>query len=808
MKQRFLTLLLCVSATLTAMAQWQPSDNDRKTVATLTEDASCVFTSPINIQTDDGKTICVYQKSSTKDPDTDEEYEKARFLLYYQVYDVDGNPTLPGEGVCVSKRPTDSVASGQLSAALAWNGDILMTFTDQREFDDDTQAYMDKVYLYRYTQTGESVWSNDGVQLPDMRIGMGHPQKRFFKDPMVCVSGDNIYLSSNYEETVGLTDTKYYYGISCMDQSGNILSSDIQQSPTLFCTMSPAPDGTVYLIVPNHVNNVEYQCYGLSAMRIGPDCQNMWADVVTLEPENVADMEETEQGVFAKIDDFKRYTYWDGSLLMLYYVEDPPTGARQLHFNRMWPDGTVLERSVETGDSLALNKNYDWVIEDGTVTTFESRVYEYGQIFTDNCHLWMNRLSVDGTPLWEDRAGRSVMMKEDHIYNIIGTSTKDGIYYVLYYVELPDPKAATEPHSQCYVEAYDANGTPLWHRPVLDGAAMYGVNVCYKDYMIKPIYVQGDDDNQEGLMMAFIDPTDDSRAVIPDGLLPGNFSVNNRGCKVAFAKGNLQYRDAYDVFRFAGGQNRVLNHLNSYVQYPENRYEFIDLLEWNENFGTRPIQNLGNKTNDWRLLTDAEWKFLLEVRPNAAQKKALASVEVDDGLNGRYPENGMVLLPDEFTMPDGLTLDCDAQSYDVNYFSKDDWTLMEANGAVFLTAGGRLEEQNVYGLMENNRNTVGSYWVNKTFVDDDENLCVYQLLFSDDAGIQTPTKGSAVSARCGASVRLVIETVPTGINNIIADDANSPKTVKRLENSRIVIENNGVTYNVAGQKIEQKGVGE
>ena len=50
-------MLLCVAATLTAMAQWQPSDNDMKAVATLDEPSKFVFSSPMNIQTDDGKTV-------------------------------------------------------------------------------------------------------------------------------------------------------------------------------------------------------------------------------------------------------------------------------------------------------------------------------------------------------------------------------------------------------------------------------------------------------------------------------------------------------------------------------------------------------------------------------------------------------------------------------------------------------------------------------------------------------------------------------------------------------------------------------
>ena len=144
MKKILLSALLFTAATLTAMADWQPSDKDIKTIAVPDEENSSYnFSSPMNIQTDDGKTICVWRKHTKKDPVTGEEFEKSRFLLYYQVYDADGNPTLPGDGVCVSNQPTNSAAYGQLSAALAPNGDILMTFTDQREYDEKTQAYID-----------------------------------------------------------------------------------------------------------------------------------------------------------------------------------------------------------------------------------------------------------------------------------------------------------------------------------------------------------------------------------------------------------------------------------------------------------------------------------------------------------------------------------------------------------------------------------------------------------------------------------------------------------------------------------------
>ncbi len=154
-------------------------------------------------------------------------------------------------------------------------------------------------------------------------------------------------------------------------------------------------------------------------------------------------------------------------------------------------------------------------------------------------------------------------------------------------------------------------------------------------------------------------------------------------------------------------------------------------------------------------------------------------------------------------MPFGIMMDYTAQNYYVNYFSKKDWAKMEANGAVFLTAGGQLVKQEVSGWMENNRNRVGSYWVNKTYVDEKEGLKVYQVIFSDDTGIQTPAKSNAIPSLFGASIRLVKDVTPTGINSVKAGDANRTKTVKRLENGRIVIDSNGNTYIIAGQKIKQ-----
>ena len=801
MKKVLLTMLLCVAATLTAMADWQPSDNDLKQVAAPSVQELC---NPKILVTDDGKTVCVYRKSANNDPDTGEAYAESRFLLYFQVYDANGNTMLPGEGVCVSKQPTESALYGQTSAVLASNGDILISNTDIRYFDDKTQQYMPKIYLYRYTLAGQPVWSADGVELPDLRHEQATLSHRFYKLSQVTVSGDNIYLAANYEETDKKTERHYYFEIACLDQNGNILSSNIQESITICFEISPAPEGSVYVLLPQQI---DHRIFGLKGMRMGADLQNMWANEVTVEKENLAIIESDMIGTIPDIENVTVTTHTDGSLLMMYDVRIPPANPPYLRYNRLQPDGTVFEESIQVGDTLANEGTFTWVIEDDAITFFEGREYAYKYI--DMCHLRMNRIKIDGTLLWE-KGGRSVMLSEDRVYEIIGATTKNGNYYVLYFAGNPAPHSSfVQPNGQCYVEAYDADGNLLWNRPVLNGVAVYSNDVAYVDNMMKVLFMENDPQGTGGTWLAYIDLADDSHANVPTGLLPGEFSINDNGGKVAFSQGNLQYRLVTNTYRFANAQNIVLNDLNTFVQYDKNGYEFIDLLPYADDWGTQPIQNLGNKTDSWRLLSADEWKYILEERPNADQKKALASLEVDDDITERTPECGIVLLPDNFVMPVGLSLNCNAQNYYVNYFTKEDWAQMEANGAVFLTANGALSSSqgvHVSGLLDNDRNMHGYYWTTTTYYDQDKKQTFdLHLLFSDETGtITTPSQSASVPLDgVGEAVRLVKDVTPTGINSVKAGDANHTKTVKRLENGRIVIDSNGNTYNIAGQKIKQ-----
>ena len=77
----------------------------------------------------------------------------------------------------------------------------------------------------------------------------------------------------------------------------------------------------------------------------------------------------------------------------------------------------------------------------------------------------------------------------------------------------------------------------------------------------------------------------------------------------------------------------------------------------------------------WRLLTMSEWTYVFGSRTNAANKRGTATVE---GVTG------YVLLPDNWTLPTGLTF----RANNSNNYTLAQWALMEENGAVFLPKCG------------------------------------------------------------------------------------------------------------------------
>lgn len=217
----------------------------------------------------------------------------------------------------------------------------------------------------------------------------------------------------------------------------------------------------------------------------------------------------------------------------------------------------------------------------------------------------------------------------------------------------------------------------------------------------------------------------------------GEFSVSATK-KVTFSKGNLQYHQANDVWRFAENQTDYVGDANSNISATYNGW--IDLFGWSTiatyfgvsisidyhdysgSFVDWGINKIGADTpNTWRTLTSTEWNYLLNRRPNASSLHGVAQV------NG---VNGVVFLPDNWVCPSGVTFKSGVHSsWGVdNYaiyqsFTANQWSKLEAAGAVFLPAAGSRQGyigRTYVGNMQN----WGNYW-SATADDSDCAFCLY-----------------------------------------------------------------------------------
>ena len=151
----------------------------------------------------------------------------------------------------------------------------------------------------------------------------------------------------------------------------------------------------------------------------------------------------------------------------------------------------------------------------------------------------------------------------------------------------------------------------------------------------------------------------------------------------------------------------------------------VDLFGWStsaNNFGVNTSENwndysgsfvdwgtnkIGNDApNTWRTLTQDEWWYLLTNRNNASSLRGVAQV---NGVNG---VNGLILLPDNWTCPSGVTFKSGFHGeFGVYYyaayqtFTAEQWSKMESAGAIFLPAAGYRNGTNV-----NNVQNIGGYW--------------------------------------------------------------------------------------------------
>ncbi len=251
---------------------------------------------------------------------------------------------------------------------------------------------------------------------------------------------------------------------------------------------------------------------------------------------------------------------------------------------------------------------------------------------------------------------------------------------------------------------------------------------------------------------------------IVDGILEGEFSISESQ-KVHFSQGNLQYQASTDTWRFAANQYDMIGDDNENISSSYSGW--IDLFGWGTgnnptktntasynydtfvDWGTNAISNGGNEANLWRTLSMEEWEYILFNRPNAATLFGLGTV------NG---VNGVILLPDNWQLPDGASFiasttkglalqgnmyfNGEGDNFSHNTYNLVQWYVLEDAGAVFLPAAGYRS-----GSVMNDVGSHGYYYTPTPY----NGIKAYSLFFGPYA---FHAQGSTKERKCGMSVRL------------------------------------------------------
>ena len=212
-----------------------------------------------------------------------------------------------------------------------------------------------------------------------------------------------------------------------------------------------------------------------------------------------------------------------------------------------------------------------------------------------------------------------------------------------------------------------------------------------------------------------------------------------------------------------------------------------DFVDWGSN-------TIGTDAPDtWRTLTRDEWKYVLSKRPDAYTKRGVARINLSS--DGTVYANGLILLPDTWTAPAGITFksgvasEQSVQAYaDYQTFTLSEWQQLESAGAVFLPAAGmRSTTQVLYAHRD-------VFLWTATY---DDATYVYQV------DIDSESIDTYLSERYyGRIVRLVQDVKAVGTGIAETDVTGNVETRKVLRDGQILIQRGEETYTVMGETLK------
>ena len=292
------------------------------------------------------------------------------------------------------------------------------------------------------------------------------------------------------------------------------------------------------------------------------------------------------------------------------------------------------------------------------------------------------------------------------------------------------------------------------------------------------------------------------------------------GKQITFSGGNLQYTRSTQTWAFAehqydmlgtdnvDGGGKVYDATYGYDKTGSALADKIDLFGWSGSTGSAKW-GIGTSTDNsgysgdfvdwgtnigdgstWYTLTADEWDYLLDERSDADQLVGVARIQLGEKIYA----NGLVLLPDDWTCPAGVTFKSgfsntySVQAYaDHRTFTLSDWQQLEAAGAVFLPVSG-FREGSFVGYVQSS----GYYWSAAP----DGSDKAYYMFFISDSYVSYNYSRNRYS---GLAVRLVKNYSNVSTDAATPSAANTAIVRKVLRNGQILILRNGVCYDLHGR---------
>ena len=315
-------------------------------------------------------------------------------------------------------------------------------------------------------------------------------------------------------------------------------------------------------------------------------------------------------------------------------------------------------------------------------------------------------------------------------------------------------------------------------------------------------------------------PVQDKQEEADPAYQPKPFTVAE-GKQITFSGGNLQYTQSTQTWAFAehqydmlgtdnvdGGSSKVFDATYGYDKTGSALADKIDLFGWSGSTGSAKW-GIGTSTDNsgysgdfvdwgtnigdgstWYTLTADEWDYLLDERSDANQLVGVARIQLGEKIYA----NGLVLLPDDWTCPAGITFKSgfsntySVQAYaDYQTFTLADWQQLEAAGAVFLPASG-FREGSFVGYVQSS----GYYW---SATPDGSDKAYYMYFISDSYFSYNYSR----NRYSGLAVRLVKNYYNVSTDAATPSAANTAIVRKVLYNGQVLILRNGIYYDLHGR---------